>query len=197
MQPGLTYLWIAGVALSALCRFYLKIIRIRGGKFVNRRRLNGYETARQALDHLEFNRMTVDRRILPEKISKGMSLGDLAFTLNAVFRYAENSKSPIPESLRIPSGRWFRAAVGVSWLLVAAGLLSFSPAGVMRTGQLLWTALFIVSLSLVWEEKERLQKAAAYLSHMDALTTDEKIKIRAILRAYRWEVLAGLWPFGI
>ena len=216
MQQGLFLLWALSLGASVLALLYLEISLVRNGKFKSHRQLTGGDLARQILDRNHLNRMTIgavsvrrtvhfgvglDRFLLRKKVYYGSRLADLAVVLHETAHLLEESHALIPLEWRAKSARMFQGIVGASLLFILTGLF-LAPLGWLSVfGQGLFVIVFFIALVSLGEEAEITERALTNLSLLEGFGTDERVRIRRLLKALRWspiaELLRNLCPIKI
>lgn len=187
MQGGLWFLWLLTLAVSAVAWLYLEISFVRKRGVSNRSRLTGYDLARQILDRHQFTRTAV--QAVP-KISFGSSLAELAEALYETIHLTEGSKGLIPVRLGTPKGRIFHGAVLGSWILVACGIVLGTWIRIL--GEISLISCFLLGLASLPGEWEVAERAVANLGSIERLGTDERIQMKQLVKALRWNPLAEM-----
>ncbi len=213
MQQGLWFLWVLSAGVSGGVWLYSEISRAENRGRETRRLITGCELARQILDRHRFHRTSVhpvskkeggergllgDRLLLPEGAYYGNRLLDLAQTLHDAVGHLESSRSLLPAGLRTRR-RWvFGGGLLVSWGLVLGGFLWDQGSGLMSAGQFLFLLFFLLALSSLGKEWEVAERAISEMGGIE-LGTDERIRMKRILKAIRWAPLAEMFraPLGL
>ena len=218
MRQGLWFLWVLSLAVSLVAWLYLEISRVRNRRFQTRRPVTGCELARQILDRHQFHRTSikpvplkqrrktgffVDQLVLAESVYYGNRLNDLAEALRETVGHVKVSPSLVPNDLRTAGWRVFGAAILLSWGLILGGVLWSSWGWLISLGQFLFISAFFWALSSLGKEWEIAERAISEMKGME-LGTDERIRMKQLLKAMRWTPLAELfsllfekWPVKI
>lgn len=207
LQEGLFLLWLLTLVVSILSWGYLKILYVQEEKLMNRQQITGCELARQILDRHHLHRTSVhsvlekgrehlgpslNQFLLAEKGYYGTRLVDLAEVLHEVAHYLEALKSTLPVGLRAARGRFARIGVIASWILILGGFLLPSWGWMSRLGQIFLVSAFFLALASLLTEWEVTERAIANLSSLEGLGTDERMRMKRLLKAIRWGPLAEL-----
>lgn len=219
MQQGLWFLWVLSAGLSAVVWLYLEISRSQNRGRETRRLVTGCELARQILDRHRLHRTSIhpasakkgrevsflgDQLLLPEGTYYGNKLLDLAETLHDTVGHLETSKSLFPRGLGLAGRRVFGGGLLVSWGLILGGVLWDHGSWLVSLGQLLFLLFFLLALSSLGKEWEVSERSVSEMGTME-LGTDERIRMRRLLKAIRWaplaevfkaplDLLISLWP---
>ena len=171
----------------------------------NRSRMTGYELARQVLDRYPFARTAIspvsvgrekksgvsfDELFLPEKVYFGTSLTQLTQTLFETVHHLEAAKLTISVWPGNPTGRFFRGLVISGWVLIAIGI--FLPGWIFFLGQTVLVISFFISLFSLPREWESADHAVAQLVSLERLGTDERVQMKGLLNALRWQPLSEM-----
>lgn len=219
MQQGLWFLWVLSAGVSGVVWLYSEILQAqnRGGE--TRRLITGCELARQILNRHRYHRtsvrpisrkegrgtgLLVDQLLLPEGVYYGKGLLDLAQTLHETVGHLESSRSLLPAGLRTTGRRVFGGGLLVSWGLVLGGVLWDPGSWLIASGQFLFLLFFLPALSSLGKEWELAERAISEMGGIE-LGTDERIRMKRILKVIRWAPLAevfkapldfliSLWP---
>jgi len=206
MQQGVFLLWVVCIGISLGAWIYLEVVFSRYGAFVNRRKLTGYELARQLLDRNQLSRVTVtsaeegkrsgdslERFSLPEAVYHGKRLTELAQALHETERFLCGFRSVVTLYLRALGGRSFQILIAASWGLVLIGA-AFSPARSVATlGQLLYVVANLLVLATLGEEFEAARRGLSSLASLEGFETDERVRLKKLLEAMRWSRAAELF----
>ncbi|MBI4115445.1 MAG: zinc metallopeptidase [Candidatus Omnitrophica bacterium] len=215
MQVGLFFLSLFAFTASLIAWIRLEICLARNGKSQTRRLMNGYELARQVLDHNHFNRVAItassgrrgphfsfdfDRLFLSEKVYYGTRISDQAHALHEAGHFLEGSKSILPANIRIHGERLLRGAVLVSWISILIGFV-LRVSSILMIGETLFVLAFLIALVALVEEFDITERILSNLKVFEGYNKDELIRMRKILKAFRWVSLAELirgpmtlWP---
>lgn len=208
MQPGLFYLWMLSAALGAAAWLYLEMAAARHKGFQTRIQLTGCELARQVLDRNDQPQAAVlvlrgERRIhfglghiplaLAEPVYHGTRLTDLAIALHQTAHFLNGTPSVFPASLRARKGPAVGLAITISWFLVGGGALFPAWGWMSFWGQLVLVLLCLGALGALAEEWEVTDRATNYLAFLNELGVDERVRVKALLKAYRWVTVAELF----
>lgn len=213
MRQGFWLLWILSLGVSGVAWLYLKISRAQNWRFRTRRPITGCELARQILDRNHFHRTSVnpaskredgetvlraDQLVLAGNVYYGNRLTDLVQALRATVSYLEAPHSFLPNDLGPAGarGRVFGMGLFLSWCLILAGILWGHWSGLISMGQFLFISFFFFALSSLGKEWEIVQRAISEMGGVE-LGTDERVRMKRLLKAMRWAPLAELFrlPF--
>lgn len=207
MREGLGWLWLISLAVSSIAWLYLEILKARNQRFQTRRPLTGCELARQILDRHQFHRTSVipvsgkgkgeadflaDQLVLEESVYYGNRLADLAEALYETAGHREALRSALPGGLRRTGGRIFGLEVLLSWVLILGGILWGRSGGLIAAGQFFFVLAFFFALSSLGKEWEIAEQAISEMGGME-WGTDERIRMKRLLKARRWAPLAGVF----
>jgi len=108
------------------------------------------------------------------------------------------SRSVLPMALLNPRGWLFRGSVLTSWLMILAGSV-IGWDSVIRIGELLFLANFLVATASLAKEWEVTGRAVSSLASLEGFGTDERVRIKRLVEAIRWRPVAELLaaPFSI
>jgi Zn-dependent membrane protease YugP len=208
MQEGFFLLWFLSLGISLTFWLYLKIFLARYGRFQSRRKITGCELARQILDRAHFNRTAVnpkplearipvglraDQLFLSEEVYHGTQLVGLATSLREGVRLLEGSKFAFPMGLWVQARNYRRRAILTSWILVLCGILLPGLTWMTCLGQFLFISAFLLSLATLIQEGEVTRRAVSSLTLLEGFETDERVRIKRLLKAIRWTPLAELF----
>jgi hypothetical protein len=205
MQQGIFLLWVLAVGACLGAWIYLEAALSRHGKVQSRRKVTGYELARQLLDRNQLSRIPItrtppgkapswilDELFLREENYQGSRLSQLAQVLHQTERLLVGSNSTLSLYLRTSGARTFQGIVAASWVLVLVGA-TFSAARSLGTvGQLLFVLSALLGVATLSEEFEARKRSVSSLASIEGLELDEKVRLKKILDALRWSSLAQL-----
>lgn len=212
MQEGLGWLWLVSLTVSLAAWLYVEISKAQSRKVETRRPLTGCELARQILDRHHFHRTSihpVSRRtkgegslqgnqlFLRESVYQGSRLTDLAEALYESMGYLEASQSLLPKGLERTGRLAFGGMVLLAWGLILGGVLGGRFSALTVGGQFLFILAFFFALFSLGREWEVVQRAISEMGGIE-LGTDERVRMKGLLKAMRWSPLAELfkprWP---
>lgn len=212
MQEGLGWLWLISLTVSLAAWLYVEISKAESRKVKTRRPLTGCELARQILDRHHFHRTSIhpvslwakgegslrgNQLFLTEGVYQGSRLTDLAEALRESVGYIEASQSLIPKGLERTGRRALGGMVLLAWGLILGGALGGRFSALTVGGQFLFILAFFFTLFSLGREWEVAQQAMSEMGGIE-LGTDERVRIKGLLKAMRWSPLAELfklrWP---
>lgn len=212
MQEGLFFLWLLSVGVATVAWFFMEISLATEGNTSSRREITGCELARQVLDHNQLSQTAIspapgvwrihfgsdfERLLLAERVYEGTRLSDLATAFHETAHLLTEPKASLTGRVRTEVDRVLRGGVLLSWLLVLGGFL-FSPWGWLApAGRFLFILVSFRAFAELGEEWEVTERALANLNLVEGFGTQERVRMRKLLKVIRWNPLAELFsePF--
>ena len=211
MQEGLGFLWLLSLIASAAAWLYREVVLAGKKGIASRSQMAGCELARKILDTCHLTHTAVqpapsrgpepaphrDELLLNEKIYSNSSLAALAETLHETVHWIESSKVFLSTRPGGMGGRFFSGWVLLSWTCLALGVLFSHWVWLFRLGQFLFVLAFLAALASLAGEWEIGQRAVSQLTALERLGTDERVRMKEVLKALRWTPLAEIFRIPI
>jgi len=204
MQQGVFLLWVICVGVSLGVWIYLEVSLSRYGSLQTRRKLTGYELARQILDRHQSGRVPIeavpqgrdlgaslDKLFLREEDYRGSRLAHLARSLFGATRLLVGSKSVASLYLRGLGERSFQWVIVSSWVLVLLGAAFRFARPAATLGQILFVLSGLLAVASLGEEFEVGKRSVSNLMSVEGFELDEKVRMKKLLESLRW------WPFAL
>jgi Zn-dependent membrane protease YugP len=213
MQEGLIFLWLLSVGVAMVAWFCMEISLATEGNTPSRRQITGCELARQVLDRNQLSQTAVfpapgvwrvhfgsdfERLLLAERVYYGTRLSDLAIAFHESAHLLTESQAVLTGRVRAEVDRVLRGGILLSWFLILGGFLFPAWSWLASTGRFLFILVSFRALASLGEEWEVTERALANLNFVEGFGTEERVRIKKLLRVIRWSPLAELFaePFS-
>lgn len=195
------------LAVSFLAFILERRLIAKHGKDLSRRRLSGFEIARQLLDAGGHANVIVEpgtekrkpggvkQLYLPPAVYEGKTLASIARAAREASLLCRASSAVLPFDMS--RGLYF--FVTFAWLLLAVGLLAGDLRWLQSMGWMIFGLVFFLGLIRLPLETEAGQHAYEWLKQSGYFEVDELVKIKNNLRGLRLEPLAEIFtaPAGL